>query len=393
MMEQKKLRYNVVSVGGGLSGALAAVASARAGAKTLLLERTGMLGGMNIQGLTLLGIYHRSTLLNEFLSILNELGGICGPLNDPQASINGEILRLVLFRMCRESGVDVLLYSEAYSLEQQKDRVCGLSAIGKNTIFQIETPMVIDATGTGDLTRNADVGNAETLLYAHAAVVLTGLDTAALCRRWEQAFMQKGFAAGQPGAQYRGPLYTGSPVCMITICAEPGRCLVEFPAKCQVNPIDPISRTRAIKKVHLQSYRLLDTLSKTPGFEAVRLSALPPQLVLRQAPLEKTENPADSGTLEQAVAIAIGETGTLQYFHLENLALAQPKGLMVCGKLATAFAGGGQDTNIGAVLATAEAAGICSALAAQKNYLPREINPAQIRERLGLEIIRLTDYS
>ena len=40
------MRYDVLVAGGGSAGLSAAVASARTGARTLLVERTGVLGGM-----------------------------------------------------------------------------------------------------------------------------------------------------------------------------------------------------------------------------------------------------------------------------------------------------------------------------------------------------------
>ena len=43
--------YDVIVVGGGPSGCTAAAAAARTGAKTLLLEATGSLGGMGTSGL------------------------------------------------------------------------------------------------------------------------------------------------------------------------------------------------------------------------------------------------------------------------------------------------------------------------------------------------------
>lgn len=381
MIEQKKLRYDVVSAGGGLSGVFAAAASARAGAKTLLLERTGMLGGMTVQGMTLGEIYYRTDLLNEFLSILKELGGQYGSPDTSSAAINGETLRLALFRICRENNVDVLLYSEACSLQQRKDIVCGLTSFSKNELFRIEAPIVIDATGTGDLVRSAGVWNGNTPLYAYAAVILTGLNTAALSRCREQSFVEDGFATGQPGTQYRGPLYTQSPVCAVKICAEPGRCLVEFPVGCQVDPLSPLSRTQAITKAHLRSARLLEALGKTPGFENVRLSALPPQLILRQMPTLEAMPHALSNVPKRVVAAAVEETGNLQYFSLENLALTRPGGLMVCGKLAAAITCCTED-NFGTALFTGEAAGVCAALAAKKGCLPGEIDTTQIREIL-----------
>jgi len=48
---QAKDRYDVIVVGGGTSGVAAAIASARTGAKTLVIERVGALGGqMNVSG-------------------------------------------------------------------------------------------------------------------------------------------------------------------------------------------------------------------------------------------------------------------------------------------------------------------------------------------------------
>ena len=62
-MDQRSLSYDVVVVGGGAAGLAAAVASARAGARTRLVERSGFLGGMATPGMvsTICGLYHTSS--------------------------------------------------------------------------------------------------------------------------------------------------------------------------------------------------------------------------------------------------------------------------------------------------------------------------------------------
>ena len=115
MKTLKNLRYDVVCAGGGASGVFAAVAAARTGARVLLLERTGFLGGAAALGMPLRGVAPQHTpLLDEFLCILTDLGGTAGPLDGPEIPVNGETVKLAFHRLCRESGVDVLLYSVSF---------------------------------------------------------------------------------------------------------------------------------------------------------------------------------------------------------------------------------------------------------------------------------------
>jgi len=182
----------------------AAVAAARTGARVLLLERTGFLGGAAALGMPLRGVAPQHTpLLDEFLCILTDLGGTAGPLDGPEIPVNGETVKLAFHRLCRESGVDVLLYSEAYEVRLCGGAVRGLTAVGKDTLLEVEAPVAIDATGAGDLARSAGALEQDPPLEACAALTLTGLEAAELWHR-KKSGAEPGFAKARPGAR-RGP--------------------------------------------------------------------------------------------------------------------------------------------------------------------------------------------
>ena len=359
----QKPQYDTVCVGGGISGVFAAVSSARMGARTLLLERSGFLGGSASLGLPLRGIpAERTALLQEFLSLLAKLDGTGSSIEDSVIAVNGETVKLALSHLCRENHVDVLLYTEAREVQIRNHRVQGLTAFGKNANLQIQAPILVDASGTGDLLRNAGALLRDQPLRAYASAVLTGLDPAQLCRSWKQAFVQDGFVQSKPGTQYYGPLLNGWPA-------------------------NPRSRTRAIADVHLQVYELLKRLSKEPSFESVRISSIPSWLFLYGAPSAKRASgrasSAASFPSEETVATAITETGQELSFQITDLLLQQPDGLLICGALAEY--GLCPDTgNAGAAFSTGEAVGICGALAALNCCQPSEIHASAIRNAAGL---------
>ena len=296
MKTLKNLRYDVVCAGGGASGVFAAVAAARTGARVLLLERTGFLGGAAALGMPLRGVAPQHTpLLDEFLCILTDLGGTAGPLDGPEIPVNGETVKLAFHRLCRESGVDVLLYSEAYEVRLCGGAVRGLTAVGKDTLLEVEAPVAIDATGAGDLARSAGALEQDPPLEACAALTLTGLEAAELWHR-KKSGAEPGFAKARPGARYEGPLTEGGPVCTVYACVEPNRFLVQLPLACKVDPSDPASRTRAAVQAHTKALELLRSLCARSELSAVRLSSVSPQLQLCDAGRSRPRQLLQGGT-------------------------------------------------------------------------------------------------
>ncbi|HQL88088.1 MAG TPA: FAD-dependent oxidoreductase, partial [Lentisphaeria bacterium] len=113
--------YDVIVCGGGMAGFGAALAAARQGCKTLLLERESALGGLATVGLVNIPLDFAAGISREMLDRLNEVNGHWHRNTDPEKH------KLILDRMVTEAGVDLLLVSHVVEAIMQDDRtICGV---------------------------------------------------------------------------------------------------------------------------------------------------------------------------------------------------------------------------------------------------------------------------
>ena len=118
--------YHTVVCGGGAAGWAAAVASARQGKKTALIEKFSFLGGTATAGLVvpLSGCYHKEKrvvggLCWEFIQEMEKLGAAQIELPKGHVSFDPEVYKLIAWRMVRDAGVDI--YSNCYITGCQAD--------------------------------------------------------------------------------------------------------------------------------------------------------------------------------------------------------------------------------------------------------------------------------
>lgn len=152
-------RWDVVVVGGGPAGCTAAISAAREGAKTLLIEAMGQLGGMGTAGMVPAWcpfsdgekIIYRGLAENIFEASKKGV-----PHERKQkldwVNINPEHLMMVYDRMVAESGAQVLFFSRVAGVEMAADdTVDAIIVANKSGLVAFKAKVFIDATGDGDL--------------------------------------------------------------------------------------------------------------------------------------------------------------------------------------------------------------------------------------------------
>ena len=151
--------YDVIVCGGGPAGCNAAIAAAREGAKTLLLESSGMLGGMATKGLVNAWspIHDGKQIIHAGLTlqIIRECRDSLPQLDKDKwnwVPINYEKLKVVMDRMVIESGADVLLHSFVTGVEMKDDRNIDVVLVAnKAGLTAYRAKVFIDCTGDADL--------------------------------------------------------------------------------------------------------------------------------------------------------------------------------------------------------------------------------------------------
>lgn len=149
--------WDVIVVGGGPSGCAAASAAAREGARTLLIEGTGALGGMGTSGLLNAWcpftdgekIIYKGIAEKVFTESKKGVPHVRG--ND-WVPINGEYLKVVYDDLVLSHGVTVLFFTSMAAVEMKhKGVVDAIIVANKAGLSAYKAKVFIDCTGDGDL--------------------------------------------------------------------------------------------------------------------------------------------------------------------------------------------------------------------------------------------------
>lgn len=139
--------YDVTVAGGGPAGIGAGHMAAKRGARTLVLEKSGRLGGMAV-----------SALVSPFSACtdspaVSHVASRIGLAN----SVDFHMADVRAFDLLREAGADVMLHADVIGPVMDGDRVTGVKVNCAEGVREFHAKVVIDATGNGIVAAAAGV--------------------------------------------------------------------------------------------------------------------------------------------------------------------------------------------------------------------------------------------
>ncbi|MDO5581568.1 MAG: FAD-dependent oxidoreductase [Planctomycetia bacterium] len=173
---------DVVVCGAGPAGVAAAIAAARKGAKTIILDSQGCLGGIWTASLLslILDTKEKKGIMAEILKRLVENGGLDSEgkrsnLYDP------ERMKLLLEEMCLETGVEIQYFTQIVDTVVENKQIKAVITESKSGREAITGKVFIDCTGDGDVAAQSgcgfDFGNPDTKAFQPMSfiVLLAGI--------------------------------------------------------------------------------------------------------------------------------------------------------------------------------------------------------------------------
>lgn len=297
MSRKPESEYDLVVAGGGAGGVGAALGAARAGAKVLLVEKYGFLGGAatNSQVLAYCGFFQQGAepikavggVADLVLDELRALGLNCDPYKSPTTSnwiilLEPEAVKLALDRVLAGHGVEVLLHTRLAAATRTADRIQAVTLAGMSGRQRVAAEAYVDATGDANLALVAGlecrIGDPAGNLQAISAPIrIGGRDPAVPVDREaiKAAFAAYNKTGSYPSGREDGGIYT-----IIPNTGELWWMMFDHPMP-DLSSASFSKAERAAREAAHEYVLLLK--NNVPGFENAYLVQTGPQIGIRES--------------------------------------------------------------------------------------------------------------
>lgn len=410
----------VVVLGSGSAGSTAAIAAARAGADTLLVERYGFLGGTSTMVLdSFYGFYTPADNAVRVVSgipweIVERLGACNMVIERPSSYGAGKAvtydpttLKVVWEQTALGSGARLLLHTFCVDVLMERDRITGLVVASKRGLSLIKGSVFVDASGDADLVyrsgapfeaAGADGQPAQSLTTTFR---LGGVDheQAKTVKRDELVSRMK---TANLSGEYRLPREEGSVHCT----PIEGVVVTNMTRVAYVDGTDPLELTKAEiegRKQALEYTRFLR--EQIPGYEHAYLMNFSTHIGIRETRRIRGEYRLTRGDVLSARKFedAIAQCGAPIEDHQAGSStrweyvpdggtydipyrVLLPQGvsnLLVAGRCLSADHDAHASVrSMGQCMAMGQAAGTAAALATGAGISPRDVDVVALQERL-----------
>ena len=258
---------DVLVVGGGPAGVVAALAAKRAGARVALVERYGHLGGLWTGGLVLVVIGHivkggKQVCLGigeEMMRRLEKLdGGIVNRRRGVNPTVDAEALKYVMVEMIVEAKIDIFLHCWGVDAIMDGSTVRGAVFESKSGRQAILAHTVVDATGDGDIFAAAGAEHERRRYHIGLVSRIGNLDK-----------VDRAKAKGHPKPRALG-----------NVTPIPGVNWVNMHGP-DADGLDVAELTRLELNARKLIWKNVQKIRRTPGYEKVYLMETAPQLGVR----------------------------------------------------------------------------------------------------------------
>ena len=432
--------YDVIIAGGGTAGVPAAIASGRCGAKTLVIEQYGHLGGTAVTGIPFLGIYDgcdrrvNAGLVRELTERMKaengSLDGCFGATwNDGRyrfsiTPYDEEIYKFVAQEMVLEAGCDILFHSFVTDVVREGRELTAVEVAGKSGIRRYTARVFIDTTGDADLAFRSGVAMVEKTHLQNASILFKagGVDTDLFLDSLKNGHGVAGWGEWHTrvltgprlNTEKPGPIHMaghikgadGREITFTAVSFYAGEVCLNATRTTGVDGTDAESLTRGEISERRHLHEIMRTLRENvPGFENAHIISSAP-IGIRESRnidgryrLEK-EDVLSGRVFEDAVARGAypidrhdPKGGRTQFSFIENcgsytipyrsLLPKELDNLLVAGRcLSASHIAMGSARIMGAAMSQGQAAGTAAALAVRHGVAPAMLDIALLQKQL-----------